>query len=103
MPIISNKKELLYAVQDNGWTLQYASNELKNDKELVLEACRNNIEALFCASNKLINNKSLIINYILINKDTIKLLKYLKNNELYFLIYDLEYNYDTKYIILDKL
>jgi lambda repressor-like predicted transcriptional regulator len=35
-----DKKIILEAVKQNGWSLEYASNNLKNDKEIVLEAVK---------------------------------------------------------------
>ena len=38
----SNKEYVLKAVKNNGYSLEYASNELKNNKEIVLEAIKKN-------------------------------------------------------------
>ena len=41
------------AVAQNGWALQFASEELKNDKEFVLAAVAQDARALKYASDKL--------------------------------------------------
>jgi len=46
----NNKKALLKCVSHNGLLLGYASDELRNDKELVLVATTNNFNAFFYAS-----------------------------------------------------
>ncbi|NBT53138.1 MAG: DUF4116 domain-containing protein [Marivivens sp.] len=49
----STKKEMLEAVRRNGYALQLASEELKNDREVVLQALRQNIYALEYVSDEL--------------------------------------------------
>ena len=36
MEVITNKEEILKAVKNNSWALEQASDELKDDKEVVL-------------------------------------------------------------------
>jgi len=42
----------LAAVSNNGWTLRFASDELKNDIDIVIKAVSNDGQALRFASNK---------------------------------------------------
>ena len=48
-------------VSQNGWKLQLASNELRNDKEVVLQAVTQNGESLRWASKELQNDKEVVI------------------------------------------
>ena len=50
-----DKEVVLEAVKQNGHALQYASVELKNDKEVVLETVKQDGGALYCASDELRN------------------------------------------------
>ena len=56
MDIITNKQEALDIVTKNGYVIQYVSEELRNDKEVVLVAVKRDIEALGYASKELRNN-----------------------------------------------
>ena len=53
MKIITDKNKALTAVKRDNWTLQFASKELRNDREVVLEAFKRNNEALDYASEEL--------------------------------------------------
>ncbi|WP_064610347.1 DUF4116 domain-containing protein [Streptobacillus moniliformis] len=53
----NNKKEVLKAVKQDGWALEFASEELKNDKEVVMAAVKQNGDALQFASERLRNNE----------------------------------------------
>jgi tetratricopeptide (TPR) repeat protein len=64
MFIISNKKELLEAVKSNGFSLKNASEELKNNYEIVLEAIQNNYEALQYADDSDKSSLALLQSYI---------------------------------------
>ena len=56
-----DKEVVLEAVKQDGWALEYASDELKNDKEVILEAVKQNGQALQCASNDLRNDKEIVL------------------------------------------
>ena len=47
-----DKEIVLEAVSKDGWGLKYVSDRLKDDKEVVLEAIKNNGLALAYASNR---------------------------------------------------
>ena len=53
MKEISNKKEALIAVQQNGYNLEYVSDELRADKEVVIAAVQQDKFALQFASDDL--------------------------------------------------
>jgi hypothetical protein len=72
----NNKEIVLEAVKQRGRSLKYASNELKNNKEIVMAAIKNNCHSLKFASTELRYDIELIA--ILVN--------YLKKNRL-------DYNY----------
>ena len=55
--VIISKEEALKAVRQNGGSLYYVSEELRNDKELVVLAIRENTEAFKYAGDELKNNK----------------------------------------------
>ena len=46
--IRGNKNIVMEAVKSNGYEIQYASNELKNDKEVVITALKENKMAFAC-------------------------------------------------------
>ena len=50
----STKEEVLEAVKNDGWALEFASEELKNDRELVLEAVKQDGMVLKYASDNII-------------------------------------------------
>ena len=57
-----NDKELvLAAVTQNGWSLEYLCEELRNDKEVVLAAVKNCGMALNHASEELRNDKEVVL------------------------------------------
>ena len=60
MKVITNKNEILQAVKTDRYALRYASEELKNDKEIVLTAVKNNGYALAFASERLKNDKEFL-------------------------------------------
>ena len=96
---LQNDKEIvLEAVKNNGFALEYASKELKKDKEIVLQAVKIQ-NAIIYVSKELKNDKDFIIDCIIINKNII----YYYYNDLYLLIHYLQHDYNTKYIILDEL
>lgn len=49
----STKREVLEAVKQDGWSLGYASDELRGDKNVVLAAVKNNQTAFDLASEEL--------------------------------------------------
>jgi len=53
----STREEVIKAVKRNGHALEYASETLKNDKDIVLETVKQNGYALQYASYKLRNDK----------------------------------------------
>ena len=53
------REKTLFEVQQKGLSLQYASNELKNDKEVVLQAVQTHGSALYLASYELRNDPKL--------------------------------------------
>ena len=50
---LKNKNEVLKAIKNDGLLLEYASPELRNDREVVLTAIQNNDWALEFASDEL--------------------------------------------------
>ena len=57
-----DREFVLVAVKENGLTLQYASDELKADREIVLEAIRNSRgHALEWASNELKGDREVVL------------------------------------------
>lgn len=57
----NNKKDVLDVVKINGCSLQYASDELKDDYEIVLEACRREGYNLKYASERLRTNENIVL------------------------------------------
>ena len=53
MELRGDKKVVMEAVKQNGWTLQHASKKLRGDKEVVLEAVKQNGWTLQFASEEL--------------------------------------------------
>ena len=53
--MITDKNEALIVVRQNGYALEYASEELRNDREVVLEAVKQDDWALRYASDELQN------------------------------------------------
>jgi lambda repressor-like predicted transcriptional regulator len=62
--IKNNRDIILEAVQQNGRALQYASEKLQNDRELVRAAVQNDVWALSCASKKLRNDHDFILEMV---------------------------------------
>jgi len=60
----NNKGYMLSKVNDDGYNLRYASDDLKNDKEVVIEAVRNEWRALGFASNLMKMDTDVIIQAI---------------------------------------
>ncbi len=56
-----NKAIVLAAVQESGFALQFANEELKNNKEVVLAAVSKNGRALGAASEELKNNEEVVL------------------------------------------
>jgi vacuolar-type H+-ATPase subunit H len=54
-------KEVLEAVKQHGHSLDYASEELKNDKEVVLEAVKQHGHSIYYASEELKNDKEVVL------------------------------------------
>ena len=63
------------AVKNSGIALQYASNELKADREVVLEAIKEDVLSLQYASNKLPNKESIILLSIAYGLDILEIFK----------------------------
>jgi hypothetical protein len=61
--IYTNKKELLEKIETdkNWWLLMAASDELKNDREVVLEAIKHNWACLQYASDNLKRDKEIVL------------------------------------------
>jgi CxxC motif-containing protein len=76
----NNKEVVLEAVKQNGYSLHYASEELKNNKEVVLEAIKQNGNSLCYASEELKNNKEVVW----ISNGYFKLIKSIKTFDLNF-------------------
>jgi predicted RNA-binding protein (virulence factor B family) len=62
----------LKAVKQNGDSLQYASEELKNDKEVVLEAVKQYGRSLLYASEELKNDKEFVLEVVKQNGDSLE-------------------------------
>ena len=58
------REKTLVKVQQNGYSLKYVSDVLKNDKEVVLKAIQKNIHALQFASDELKNDKEVVLEAI---------------------------------------
>ena len=58
--IITSKKELLKAIENDGGALKFASEELQGDKEVVLKAIENNGWTLKFASEELKGDKEVV-------------------------------------------
>lgn len=56
-----NKAFVLAAVQENGWALEYASAELRNDTEIVLVAVQEEGAAFSFASEELRNDRAFVL------------------------------------------
>jgi hypothetical protein len=91
------------AVQINGNNLKYASKELKDNDDIVLEAVKNVGTSIIFASSRLQKDNNMIIESILSSKSSFKLFKYNLNYKLYFLIHNLQYNFNIKLVILNEL
>ena len=63
----NSKQEVLAAVNQNGWALSHASEELRNDKEVVLTAVKQDGWALEYVSTELKNDKELVL--VAVKKD----------------------------------
>lgn len=61
--IINNKKFMLDLIKDNGCFLVYASDEIKNDRSLVLEAIKNGL-SLEKVSDEFKNDKEIVLTAI---------------------------------------
>ena len=57
----NNREQVLAAVKESGWQIEYASKKLKNDKELVLEAMKTAGGAILFVSKKLQKDKEVIM------------------------------------------
>jgi hypothetical protein len=57
----NDKNIVLEAVMENGFSLEFASDELKNDKNIVLEAVKRDGRSLEYASDELKNDKSIVL------------------------------------------
>lgn len=113
--ILSNKKSDLrkitsYAVNKNGYTLSFASEELRNDRQIVLDAVKNKPLALGFASERLQKDKELLS----LSLNDPKMLSYMCEDYFddgvaqEFLSYDIEkgmktINADEKYIIEEAM
>ena len=60
MKVITNKNGILESIKQFGFSLEYASDELKNDREIVLEAIKNDSWNLQFASERLQNDKDFL-------------------------------------------
>ncbi len=69
--IKNDKDVVLAAVQQDGYTLEYASPDLQKDEE-VLAAVKQNASILQYTSEELKKNKQFLLECYRINKDTIK-------------------------------
>ena len=80
---LKNDKEIvLEVVKQNGYALKYASKELKNDKEVVLEAVKQNGYALKYASKGLKNDKEIVLEAVKQNGNALRFAsKTLKNDK----------------------
>ena len=71
-----NRKDLKSWVYDkvarNGLTLEFASEELRNDKEIVLKAVQNRGSALQYASDELKNDREIVLEAIKFDKEAIQ-------------------------------
>ena len=68
----SNKGDVLKRVKKNGFALQDASDELKNDKEIVLAAVNQNGIALRYASDELKKDKGIVMAAVNKNGDALQ-------------------------------
>jgi hypothetical protein len=68
----NNKIEVLKEISNDGWALEFASDELKNDKEVVLKAVWQDGIALQFASDKLKNDKEVLLVAVSYNDNALK-------------------------------
>jgi predicted methyltransferase len=61
---LQNQEEVLKAVEQNGITLEFASEKFQNDKDVVLKAVNQNGLALKFASKELQNNREIVLESI---------------------------------------
>ena len=59
----NNKEEVLKEVKGNGCALEFTSDTLKDDFDVVMTAVKNDWRAFRWASEKLKDNKDLVMNY----------------------------------------
>ena len=57
----NNREIVMVAVKQNGFALQWASEELKGDRDIVMEAVKQNGDALQHASAELHNDREFVI------------------------------------------
>ena len=60
----SSRSEVLEAVKQNGWALQYASAALKDDRQIVLEAVKQDGYALEYASAALKDDREIVLEVV---------------------------------------
>ena len=65
--VIFNRNLMMELVKINAYALQYASDELKDDKEIVLASIKNDPSTIGAASERLQNDKELIIEAVKID------------------------------------
>lgn len=68
----NNKEKVLEAVKNDGYSLQYASDELKNDKEVVLTAVKQNGNILEYLPYKYKNDYEIVLEAIKSDGDSIQ-------------------------------
>ena len=76
-----NKELILEAVRDNGFSLEYASDQLKNDREVVETAVKQNGDALKYASDQLKNDREVVETAVKQNGDALKYASELLKND----------------------
>ncbi len=61
---IDNREEVLKVVREYGRMLNYASDDLKGDEEIVLEALKQDQYSLMYASDEIKNNKKFVLEIV---------------------------------------
>ncbi len=70
---LKNDKEfVLEAVKSNGYALEYASDNLKNDKDFVLEVVKQDVRALEYVPDNLKNDKEFVLEAVKSNGNALK-------------------------------
>lgn len=94
---------LLAAVNNFGYNLRFGSEILQDNYNIVSAAVKNKGLSIKFASYRLQKDKDIIIESILSDKHSFDFVKYNLEYKLYFLIHNLQHNFNVELIILNEL